>query len=301
MPLRWPRCSSWACGLPLAMMAVAGGVGIPSDDDWIYILGADNLYRHGSPAMPGHTAAAVGQIVLVQPLLWLSGGGTWAYTAFGLLASLVAVAATYLLARWFVGPGLAALAALLLVAFPGVARLAPTFMTDVPALALELLSLLLGGAWLRTGRRSALAASLAVGVAGGQHPRVRPRRPGRGARGLVGPRPSRRPPRARRGVGRRGDRRAGRPAPRGLDRPPRRPGRDRRCPRASTSSARRWPPWGPACCRSSCLPWGAASSGSGRSTSSSGPPPRPWPSPSRPSRRWWVSSGWPRASSTTPS
>ena len=156
-----------AAALPLAMAAAAGAVGVPSNDDWIYELGAAGLYGSGSAAMPGHTAAAVGQLALVQPLLWLSGGASWAYTAFGLLAGALGVGAAYLLARWSgLGPGAGALAGLLLVACPGFARETATFMTDVPALSLELLSLLLGAVWLRGGRRSALAASLAVGVLG---------------------------------------------------------------------------------------------------------------------------------------
>jgi hypothetical protein len=39
-------------------------------------------------AMPDHTAASVGRLVMVQPLLWLSGGNTWAFTALGLVMGL---------------------------------------------------------------------------------------------------------------------------------------------------------------------------------------------------------------------
>ena len=150
--------------LPLAMLTVAGGAGLPSNDDWVYMLGADSLYRSGTVAMPGHTAAAVGQLLLVQPLLWLSGGAPWAYNAFGLGMAALAVVTTYLLARCFVGPRPASLATLLLLTFPGYLRESTSFMTDGPTLALEMAALLLGATWLRTGRRLALAASLAVGV-----------------------------------------------------------------------------------------------------------------------------------------
>lgn len=153
-------------GAPLALAAAAGAVGVPSNDDWVYIRGADSLYRTGSITMPPHTASVVGQIILVQPILWLAGGASWAYTAFGLGMAALGIVATYLLGRSLVGRGAAALAAILMIAFPGFARESASFMTDGPALALEMLSLWLGMAWLRTGRRSALAASILVGVLG---------------------------------------------------------------------------------------------------------------------------------------
>ncbi|MBA2719589.1 MAG: glycosyltransferase family 39 protein [Chloroflexi bacterium] len=153
-------------GAPLALAAAAGAVGVPSNDDWVYIRGADSLYRTGSIAIPGHTAAAVGQIVLVQPLLWLAGGASWAYTAFGLAMAALGIVATYLLGRYGAGRRAAVLAAVLVITFPGFARESASFMTDGPAFALEMLSLWLGMAWLRSGRRSALAASILVGVLG---------------------------------------------------------------------------------------------------------------------------------------
>ena len=69
--------------------------------------------------MPGHTAASIGQLVMVQPFLWLSGGNPWAFTAFGLAMGGIGLASTYLLARRFVGTGSAILVVLLVEAFPG--------------------------------------------------------------------------------------------------------------------------------------------------------------------------------------
>jgi hypothetical protein len=150
--------------VPLAMAIAAGAIGVLSDDEWVYALGADSLYRTGAITMPGHTAAAVGQIVLVQPLLWLSGGASWAYSAFGLAMAALGLVATYLLARQYLGWAAAGTVALLVVCFPGFARQSAGFMTDVPAFALTMLSLLLGVRWLRHGRRADLVASLVVGV-----------------------------------------------------------------------------------------------------------------------------------------
>lgn len=155
-----------AVGLPLWLAAAAGAIGLPSNDDWVYMVGATGLFRTGVIEMPGHTTAAIGQLLMVQPLLWLSGGERWAFTAFGLAMGLLFVVTAYLLARRFVGRGSAVLATLVLLAFPGLVRLMATFMTDVPACALMTLSLLLGVIWLQgQGRGGTLVASVLVGIA----------------------------------------------------------------------------------------------------------------------------------------
>jgi len=152
-------------GIPLWLSAAAGAIGVPSNDDWVYMRAAGSLFRTGSVDMPGHNAASIGQLVMVQPLLWLSGGNPWAFTAFGLVMALIGVASTYLLARRFVGTGSAVVVVLLVVAFPGFARETASFMTDVPAYALAVLCLLLGTRWLQgEGRRVTLVASLGVGL-----------------------------------------------------------------------------------------------------------------------------------------
>ena len=138
-----------AVGIPLWLAVTAGTVGIPTDDDWVYMRGAENLFRTGVLDMPGPMAASIGQLVLVQPLLWLSGGDPWAFTAFGLVMGLLAAASTYLLARRFVGVGSAVLVSLIILAFPGFLRATASFMTDVPTHALALLCLLLGVRWLQ--------------------------------------------------------------------------------------------------------------------------------------------------------
>ena len=106
-------------GIPLWLSAAAGAIGLPGNDDWVYMRGASSLFRTGSIDMPGHTAASVGQLLLVQPLLWISGGNPWAFTAFGLVMALIGLTSTYLLARRFVGNGLAILVVLLRKLSPG--------------------------------------------------------------------------------------------------------------------------------------------------------------------------------------
>ncbi|HUQ77865.1 MAG TPA: hypothetical protein VM427_03190 [Patescibacteria group bacterium] len=152
-------------GIPLWLVAAAGAIGVPALDDWLYTRAADGLFRTGTIQMAMHSAASLGQIVLVQPFMWLSGGDSWAFTLFGLTTALIGIACTYLLARRFVATGAAILVVLLVVALPGFARLSASFMTDVPAYTLEMLSLLLGIRWLqRAGGRLTLVAALGAGL-----------------------------------------------------------------------------------------------------------------------------------------
>ncbi len=139
----WALVGLVAVGIsfPLFLAAAAGAIGLPSNDDWVYMRAANSLFGRGVVDMPEHTASAIGQIVLVQPFLWLSHGGPWAFMAFGLTMASIGIASTYLLARCFVGIGSAILVVLLLIAFPGFARTSATFMTDVPAYALMMLCL----------------------------------------------------------------------------------------------------------------------------------------------------------------
>lgn len=155
-----------AVGLPTWLAASVGAIGIPASDDWVYVHGADSLFRSGVIDMPGRTAAAVGQLVMVQPLLWVSGGAPWAFTAYGLAMTAIAVASSFLLARRFIGTESAALVALLLTVFPGFARMSTSFMTDIPCLALIMVCLLQGDRWVSgDAGRLALLTSIAAGLA----------------------------------------------------------------------------------------------------------------------------------------
>jgi hypothetical protein len=151
-------------GIPLWLAAAAGAIGIPTVDDWVYMRGAASLFNTGSIDMPGHTAASVGQLLMVQPLLALSGGDPWAFTAFGLTMTSIGIVATYLLARRFVGTGSATMVVLGVEAFPGFTRVSASFMTDIPAYAVGVLCLLLGSMWLEGERRRMLLASLGLGL-----------------------------------------------------------------------------------------------------------------------------------------
>jgi hypothetical protein len=152
-------------GIPLWLAASAGVIGLPSNDDWVYMRAATNLYRDGVIDVPGHSASFVGQLGLVQPFLWLSRGEPWGFHAFGLAMTAIGLVATYLLARRFVGIGAAVFVVLLILATPGFARESVSFMTDVPAFSLAMLCLLLGTLSLQgVGVRWTLVGSVVIGV-----------------------------------------------------------------------------------------------------------------------------------------
>jgi hypothetical protein len=166
-----------AVAIPLGLAAAAGAIGLPSNDDWVYIRSATHLFDTGNidwaaavaqqadHHVAGHVTAFLGQLFLSQPFLWLSGGDPWAFTAFGLTMAAIGIGSTYLLARRFVGIGSALLVVMVTLSFPGFIRTSASFMTDVPAFGLVMLCLLLGTLWLQdVGGRSALVASLAVGL-----------------------------------------------------------------------------------------------------------------------------------------
>ena len=136
---------------------------MPGNDDWVYMRAASSLF-HSARQTYRRRRPRSGGAYLVHPLLWLSGGSSWAFTAFGLSMAVVAVASTYLLARSYVETGSAALVVVVVLAFPSFARVSASFMTDVPAFALAMLCLLLGTRWLRNDDKRVLVLSLVAGI-----------------------------------------------------------------------------------------------------------------------------------------
>jgi 4-amino-4-deoxy-L-arabinose transferase-like glycosyltransferase len=147
----------------------AGTLDVPRNDDWSYRGIATRLFATGRFELDGAAEAAVlGQILLVQPLLWLSGGASWAFLAAGILFGSVAAVAGYVLARRFVDRGPAMLAIGVLLAFPAYLAYGISFMTDVPAIACQFACLGLASVAISRHpiRGRWLAAGLIVGCIG---------------------------------------------------------------------------------------------------------------------------------------
>jgi hypothetical protein len=136
--------------VPLIVGAASGTLDIPRNDDWSYRGIASRLFSTGRLELDGAAEAAIlGQVLLVQPLLWLSGGAWWAYLGAGLIAASLAVVAGYLLLRLLVDRWAAALGVGLLLLFPAYLAYVISFMSDVPAIAAQFGSLGLASVALR--------------------------------------------------------------------------------------------------------------------------------------------------------
>jgi dolichyl-phosphate-mannose-protein mannosyltransferase len=154
-------------GLPLLVGWVSGALTVPHNDDFNYRRVALGLYETGRVELTGWTVMSlVGQVLFVQPFLWIAGGHPAAFAvATGTLA-VAGLAASYFLARRILSRAAAVLAVLLVIAFPGFLLNTTSFMTDVPAFAGIAICLALGAVGLEPGRRRRwrwLAASLAAG------------------------------------------------------------------------------------------------------------------------------------------
>jgi hypothetical protein len=156
--------------LPIAIGAMSGSLAVPRNDDPAYRRIALDLYSTGRLAFNGWSQMTlVGQIALVQPFLWLSGGSAWAFTAYAAMLAGAGIVAGYALARRVLSVPRATLAVLGVLLFPGFLLNTTSYMTDVPAWSTEAICLWLGAVALSsTGRKqwTWLIAALAVGCFG---------------------------------------------------------------------------------------------------------------------------------------
>lgn len=155
--------------LPIVVSAIAGSLEIPRNDDWSYRRIALETARTGRLTLDGASQTMiVGQILLAQPILWLSGLQPWAFAAAGIGFAVGAMVSGYAMARQLLPARLAVIPVVLLAIFPGYLAYATSFMSDVPALAAEFFCLALGAMALRRRPVSTkwLLASVAVGFFG---------------------------------------------------------------------------------------------------------------------------------------
>lgn len=154
-------------GLPVVLGAISGSITIPHNDDYNYRRVALGLYQDGRIELSHFSVASLlGQLVAVQPFLWITGGGPWAFAIMTIGFTIVAIVAGYALVRRILEPGRALVAMLTFILFPGFLLNATTYMTDVPELSAAVLCLALGAAAIGPAGRTRwgwLAASLAVG------------------------------------------------------------------------------------------------------------------------------------------
>lgn len=154
--------------IPATIAASSGSAVLPRNDDWSYRGIALDLYQSGQVRLDGASQTfAVGQVLLTLPLLAITNGSPNAFYAFGIMLSAVAAAFAYGLSRLFLTMGDAMLVVAALIVVPGYAAYSSSYMTDVPALAGQLIALYCGVRAFRSDRRKVLwfVAAVIVGAA----------------------------------------------------------------------------------------------------------------------------------------
>jgi len=154
---------------PVVLSVAAGSFDIPRNDDWSYRRTALGLWSTGRLAFDGVAGMMlIGQILLVQPFLWLTGGGAQAFSAAGVMVSGLVILTVYALARQFVSPARSFVVALSLLLFPGYLAYSASFMTDAPAMAAELGALAIGARALSRAQLNVrlLAVAMVIAIIG---------------------------------------------------------------------------------------------------------------------------------------
>ena len=168
-----------------ALASVSGTAGVPRSDDWAYSRPAFALAATGHLRLVGWGLMnLVGQLVWAAPWIWLFGAHAWVLDLSTTVMTVLALCAAFALARRVLTPRRTEVVVLSLALAPGFLRDATSFRTDIPALALETVSLSFGlaelsgsgprrsawfrfaclgfGFWAFTVRQTALAAPCAV-------------------------------------------------------------------------------------------------------------------------------------------
>ena len=153
--------------LPFVIGTVSGSILVPHNDDPSMRRAALSLYETGTLQLNGWTSMTlVGQLLLVQPFLWATGGGPWGFVAPTSLLALAGIPAAYALVRRMLSVPRSVMTVLAVLLFPGFLLNTTSFMTDVPTWAVSMACLAVGAAAVeRTGpwRWRLLVASMVLG------------------------------------------------------------------------------------------------------------------------------------------
>jgi hypothetical protein len=132
-------------GLFLVDDQLHGALGVSRNDDWTFLKVAFHLADAHRIALNGFAQMMlVGQPIAAWPINALFHDSITALQIAVAILGAGGVAAAYLVLRRFLSPPWAALACLTLVVGPFFGELSTSYMTDVPAFALEAVALLLG-------------------------------------------------------------------------------------------------------------------------------------------------------------
>lgn len=160
--------SALASVLYVVLAAWRGALGVARSDDWVYYREAFRFAREGSfSADPWAFTMLVGHLILAQPVIAIFGASFAALQLMVAVLGAFALTATYLVGRSYLTKGHAAFAVGCLALGPVYGTLSVSYMTDIPAFALEALVLLAGLHALRTNHLAFpwFVVSLLIGVA----------------------------------------------------------------------------------------------------------------------------------------
>jgi hypothetical protein len=138
---------AWVVALAVAALyvvnaAVHGALGAARNDDWVYYRLAFEFFRTGHLEVDPYTSTLlVGQIVAAQPVIAVFGESVAALQIAVALLSAVTLASSYLFLRHFLPVTWAVASVACLAVGPLWGGLSVSFMSEVPALALQVLAL----------------------------------------------------------------------------------------------------------------------------------------------------------------
>jgi 4-amino-4-deoxy-L-arabinose transferase-like glycosyltransferase len=154
--------------IPVVLAHHYGALDIPRSDDWSYLRTLFTLDDHGRWDFNNWVSMTlVGQVLLTLPLVAVFGHSITAISIYWAIIGVGGLLATVWLGRELeLPPWWSALVALVIAACPLWGVLAPTYMTDVPAFAFEMLSMALACAAFRRRPISMpmFVASIVVGL-----------------------------------------------------------------------------------------------------------------------------------------
>lgn len=153
--------------LPLVVASQAGALDIPRSDDWSYLLTLFRWVDHGRLGFNNWVSMTlVGQLVLTAPIVAIFGRSIEAVHIFSALLGAVGLGALVVIGTMVLPNRRGAVLVAITVALgPLWAPLAATYMTDVPAFSVQMVSLAFAVAAVRPERVSLrlLGAALAFG------------------------------------------------------------------------------------------------------------------------------------------
>ena len=152
-----------AVGVPLAIRFRIGP--IPENDDWSYIKSALAMHHGDGVELQGFAQMfLVGQLVAVQPFLWIFGDRIGAFDLFGAVATIAWLWLVFITVRRLVGSRRALVVVCVAAAWPGLGLLSTSFMTDAPFAALCWAELYVAVRAFESGRRLLLVPTFAIAL-----------------------------------------------------------------------------------------------------------------------------------------